>query len=472
VCYTFSNAVNKKGSKMKKPLIILALTLGLANTTHAEPLSPTQLHAVLGVMTNFILDDVITHNGTSYGTVTSPYTGRVWLDRNIGASKVCTSLDDIGCYGDYYQWGRNYDGHQKSSSFDYPTLANNVTNVGHGDFITNGTAPYDWASVDATGAERTINWTATDGSSVCPTGFRVPIIAELSAELIDVGSANIQDNIDAFNSFLKFPSAGYRKGDLAVLATQGFWGYVWSSSVNGSSSQRFGFGSFFVGANDLNRANGYPIRCIKGKTHKHNGTTYGEVISPYTGKVWLDRNLGANRVCTSLDDTACYGDYYQWGRNTDGHEKSTSSSTSSRAGDVANVGHGNFITNSTFPFDWASVDVAGAGRTGNWSATDGSSVCPTGFRVPNIAELKAELLDVGSAEIASYIDAFNSFLKFPSPGYRTSSSGSFNSRGGSGYVWTSSVNGLESTYVYFYFSDGRMDHRSRASGISVRCLRD
>ena len=77
----------------------------------------------------------ITHNGTTYGTVTSPHTGRVWLDRNLGAAQVCTSFDDVACYGDYYQWGRNSDGHEDSASVNTATQAVNVTTVGHGDFI-------------------------------------------------------------------------------------------------------------------------------------------------------------------------------------------------------------------------------------------------------------------------------------------------------------------------------------------------
>jgi hypothetical protein len=55
-----------------------------------------------------------------------------------------------------------------------------------------------------------------------------------------------------------------------------------------------------------------------------NGLTYALVTSPDTGKVWLDRNLGARQVCTSSTDEACYGDLYQWGRAKDGHESRTS----------------------------------------------------------------------------------------------------------------------------------------------------
>jgi hypothetical protein len=38
--------------------------------------------------------------------------------------------------------------------------------------------------------------------------------------------------------------------------------------------------------------------------------TYEMVTSPKTGKVWLDRNLGATQVATKVDDSAAYGDYY------------------------------------------------------------------------------------------------------------------------------------------------------------------
>jgi len=48
------------------------------------------------------------------------------------------------------------------------------------------------------------------GSSVCPVGYRVPIRGELGEGLFDTGSAEIENRDDAFNGFLKFPSAGHR----------------------------------------------------------------------------------------------------------------------------------------------------------------------------------------------------------------------------------------------------------------------
>ena len=60
------------------------------------------------------------------------------------------------------------------------------------------------------------------------------------------------------------------------------------------------------------------------------GLLYNTITSS-TGRVWLDRNLGATQVCTSSTDTACYGGLYQWGRDTDGHQILTSSTSLPRS---------------------------------------------------------------------------------------------------------------------------------------------
>lgn len=74
------------------------------------------------------------------------------------------------------------------------------------------------------------------------------------------------------------------------------------------------------------------------------------VVSP-TGKVWMDRNLGASQVATAVDDDDAYGDLYQWGRGADGHEKRDSDTTPTRS-DSDTPGHGDFITTSSEPYDW------------------------------------------------------------------------------------------------------------------------
>ena len=137
-----------------------------------------------------------------------------------------------------------------------------------------------------------------------------------------------------------------------------------------------------------------------------------------------------------------------------------------QATDVNSAGS-SFITGSS---DWASVDATGATRAANWSATDGSSVCPAGFRVPTIAELRAETLDNG---VTNGDTAFANFLKLPSAGYRDNFDGSMNNVGSWGNVWSSSTSGSYASGMYF--GSGAADWYSsgnRAYGLSVRCMRD
>ena len=153
---------------------------------------------------------VITHNNISYGTVVSPHTGKTWLDRNIGASQTCTSMTDTNCYGDYFQWGREADGHEKNTSTTTSIKETVITGTS-ASFYTTGTSYDDWTSADSELTQRAANWAATDGSSVCPTGYRVPTEAEIEAETSDLtGTDAVSNTTDLFSSFLSLPAAGYR----------------------------------------------------------------------------------------------------------------------------------------------------------------------------------------------------------------------------------------------------------------------
>lgn len=213
-------------------------------------------------------DTTITHNGVTYGTVTSPHTGKVWLDRNLGASRVCTAYNDTACYGDYYQWGRNTDGHEKSNSTVTSIQATDINNAGVSFITADGTQYYwDWAkNIDNNGSLREANWNRIDGSSVCPTGYRVPTIGELIKETIDVG---LQNHTDVFNSFLKLPVAGFRHSEDASLWHQGeAKGEYWSTTVssNGANTEYLYISNDMLLAGGNVRAHGNSVRCIKETT--------------------------------------------------------------------------------------------------------------------------------------------------------------------------------------------------------------
>jgi hypothetical protein len=192
---------------------------------------------------------------------------------------------------------------------------------------------------------------------------------------------------------------------------------------------------------------------------------YGTVINPVTGKVWLDRNLGATQVATSSTDAASYGDLYQWGRGQEGHQVRTSSTTTTQATDwLAGTGSwkGQFITPNT---NWLST-----GETHMWSGTAAeNNPCPSGFRLPTNAEWEQERRTWSSDNAAG---AFASPLKLPLTGFRDSSNGLLGGAGSFGYYWSSTVSNAFSRIIAFYLNNTDIGVGNRAYGGAVRCIKD
>ncbi len=187
--------------------------------------------------------------------VTNSITGKIWMDRNLGASQVATSSTDAAAYGDLYQWGRCSDGHEKRTSSLTSTLSLN-DDPGHGDFITNSTAPNDWRNPPNANL-----WQGVSGiNNPCPTGYRLPTETELDAEHLSWTSNNAAG---AFNSPLKLTVAGNRDNNGAI-SLAGNFGFYWSSSASVGSAFCLGFDSniaFSAGA--CTRGMAASVRCIK-----------------------------------------------------------------------------------------------------------------------------------------------------------------------------------------------------------------
>lgn len=104
----------------------------------------------------------ITFKGLEYRVVKSSVTGKLWLDRNIGATEPCNiddnnySTNEDACIGDLFQFGRMADGHEKkdSTTFDMGNDVSNssvlpvyTTDYDHdivGKFAINGDWIFDW----------------------------------------------------------------------------------------------------------------------------------------------------------------------------------------------------------------------------------------------------------------------------------------------------------------------------------------
>ena len=190
-------------------------------------------------------------------------------------------------------------------------------------------------------------------------------------------------------------------------------------------------------------------------------TTVVAVINSSTGKTWMDRNLGASQVATSSTDADSYGDLYQWGRGSDGHQCRTSVTTATLSStDVP--GNANFILAS---FDWRSPQ-----NTSLWQGVNGvNNPCPSGYRLPTETEMDAERESWISNSSAG---AFASPLKLPMAGYRDGSDGSLLAVGSGGVYWSSTFSGAYSRTLFFDSSYADMYAYFRAGGFSVRCLKE
>ena len=187
--------------------------------------------------------------------VTNPATGKIWMDRNLGATQAATSSTDVNAYGDLYQWGRRSDGHQCRNSATTTTLSS-TDQPAHGDFITINSGNYDWRS-----PQNTNLWQGVNGiNNPCPSGYRLPTDAELDAER---SSWNQNNSAGAFASPLKLPMAGYRDLSSGSLAIVGTYGAYWSSTVNGTSSNLLDFNSSNAYMFNYYRADGVSVRCLK-----------------------------------------------------------------------------------------------------------------------------------------------------------------------------------------------------------------
>ena len=214
-----------------------------------------------------------TYNNVSYGG------SQTWMDRNLGARRVATAINDVLSYGNHYQWGRPADGHEitvwdggtpTSGRGFYNAKASLATSdtPGHPNFILTNDNPYDWRS------DYNNNRWATANKGPCPVGYHVPTDAEwATADGVNGGAATNggttvgwDDNIETYNSALKLPSAGFRTRHNGGLFGQDTDGYYWSSTVKDSGSDARSLRFYSTAAttgNIIPRADGMSVRCLK-----------------------------------------------------------------------------------------------------------------------------------------------------------------------------------------------------------------
>ena len=196
--------------------------------------------------------------------------------------------------------------------------------------------------------------------------------------------------------------------------------------------------------------------------YKGSSITYGTVYNPATGECWMDRNLGASQVATAFNNSAAYGDLFQWGRLDDGHQTRTSGTTTTLSTtDVP--GHSNFIYGT--PLDWRSPQ-----NNNLWQGVSGiNNPCPSGWRLPTSAEWNAERLSWSASTPAG---AFASSLKLTWGGRRYYLTGNLANVGTNGFYRSSDLNGIYTSSLGIYSTSVSVGDAFRADGFSVRCIKD
>jgi hypothetical protein len=201
---------------------------------------------------------------------------------------------------------------------------------------------------------------------------------------------------------------------------------------------------------------------------------YRPLTSP-SGKIWLDRNLGADSVASGVYDNWSFGSLYQWGRGNDGHQcinwrtgQPPTSGTSAVLSATDNPGHGLFIN----LLDTTKRDWRVTGNDNLWQGVNGiNNPCPTGYRLPTKLEWQAEL---------TYISAMNgawTVLKLPNSMIREFNGNIYQFPTGSSY-WSSTPgvsgprNAATLNPVYGVTTPSTMGIQWRQAGCPVRCIKN
>jgi len=276
---------------------------------------------------------------------------------------------------------------------------------------------------------------------------------------------------EAGGMILGVPVSGVSQTITARVSTPG--SYAITTTANGIT---FSAAGHFTATGDQKvvlQATGVPVSDgfhsfiidTNGTTCSFRRETMSNIVKGGSGKIWLSYNLGATAIPTSKTDAAQYGDYYQWGRDSDGHQKKNSPTDPTQSPTEFPV-HGFFIKGNDHWSTSTSLTL--------WDPVSGiNNPCPSGFRVPTRQEWIDEFKD---SKITDSDTAYNSTLKLTVGGYRHKDSGDLTGDSQTGYYWSSSpaasTNGANYEIRIQNSSASTARSGRRGYGESVRCIQD
>jgi len=207
---------------------------------------------------------------TAIYTIVRAKDGNVWLQQNLGATAVATSINDSLALGDLYQWGRWSDGHQKrnpepKTKEPFTLPRNNPSGLplgGQHYFIvtwwTIGSIDDTWESPIPTDVS---NNNGCDPCKALGSNWRLPTIEEWNKV---IEAETISDNISGYNSNLKIIPAGWRSTKNTFLNEVGNASWFWSnnaSTTNAAFGVQISNNKVFNNYSD-SRSHGASVRCI------------------------------------------------------------------------------------------------------------------------------------------------------------------------------------------------------------------
>ena len=214
------------------------------------------------------------------------------------------------------------------------------------------------------------------------------------------------------------------------------------------------------------------------------GEIFLPIVSPSTGSVWLNNNLGADYItvgnpsfnphqqATTSQDPQAYGSLFQWGRRADGHQLiSYPDNVTGIAKNGTTTTKADNPPNSLFIYsdsDWrVNPDQA------LWKGIDAKNrVCPKKYRLADDNEWMAEYDGRGAL---GWTWLPPSFLKLTATGRRDHLNGLVYASGHEGHYWTSTIfnTNMAHTMIFMYYEDDSYTHQfEKADGNPVRCRMD
>lgn len=216
-------------------------------------------------------------------------------------------------------------------------------------------------------------------------------------------------------------------------------------------------------------------------TYQNKTVSYKTVVAK-DGRVWLQQNLGSQRVAQTEEDEQSFGDVFQWGRWDDGHQLRSVLYKNAETTLIKNDPTGlNDTTIGFYKNWWRSGD-----ENNEWSANSPSEVTPNkgcdpckaigaGWRMPTKEEWETVLT---KEDINSVTSGFKSNLKIAGAGGgRNSLTGNFEGPGNAAF-WTSTATGKKTSlgacaydvtllsYKYFF-----SEYPAYGTALTIRCIK-